>query len=524
MNKPRNIFFKAFAVLVLFCTLLPICSCSNDPFGTMVPQGVSIRQVSPSSPDIRNASVRFSDVENQVFTLEAEVTLRDGSTNKDVVWKVPERGVTIHDSSNGALTFTITDVGTYTFTASARYNGSEAGVTSSVTVNVMGALTSLGVRKEGTTAIADSISVSMTDTELTRLIPVFTPEDSTQKDVSWEFSSNDFFTLSQEQYLIADTPNQGETLNTALIRPLAAGTGTVTLRSTNNPDIYKEVTIIVRAAATEQETPATSLVFNQNNIVLPIGADKQMTLAVTVTDGYGNVVTTGKVEFESSDPETVKIMSSVDRQVSIQAFKAGSALITATYTTEDGSELMATVNVTTKGAIERISTDSSYYSFVVGTTTGPDDIKLYFTPEDTEQKSYTVIVDKPEIASVLSPAGEDYVALRILKAGETDVTITSGADTEVSHTFKINAVDELSASDKINKLTIDRTSLTFNPPFAGQEETLSVKTRVYADNTRENTIEGDYARHGHGQWRRNRNRPACGSWRGHDNSNKRRGR
>ena len=496
MNKPRNIFFKAFAVLVLFCTLLPICSCSNDPFGTMVPQGVSIRQVSPSSPDIRNASVRFSDVENQVFTLEAEVTLRDGSTNKDVVWKVPERGVTIHDSSNGALTFTITDVGTYTFTASARYNGSEAGVTSSVTVNVMGALTSLGVRKEGTTAIADSISVSMTDTELTRLIPVFTPEDSTQKDVSWEFSSNDFFTLSQEQYLIADTPNQGETLNTALIRPLAAGTGTVTLRSTNNPDIYKEVTIIVRAAATEQETPATSLVFNQNNIVLPIGADKQMTLAVTVTDGYGNVVTTGKVEFESSDPETVKIMSSVDRQVSIQAFKAGSALITATYTTEDGSELMATVNVTTKGAIERISTDSSYYSFVVGTTTGPDDIKLFFTPEDTEQKSYTVIVDKPEVASVLSPAGEDYVALRILKAGETDVTITSGADTEVSHTFKINAVDELSASDKINKLTIDRTSLTFNPPFAGQEETLSVKTRVYADNTRENTIEGDYATYG----------------------------
>ena len=496
MNKPRNIFYKAFAVLVLFCTLLPICSCSNDPFGTMVPQGVSIRQVSPSSPDIRNASVRFTDVENQVFTLEAEVTLKDGSKSKDVLWNVPERGVTVHDSSNGSLTFTITDVGTYTFTANARYNGTESGVSSSVTVNVLGALTSLGVRKEGTTAITDSISVSVTDTGTTRLIPVFTPEDSTQKDVSWEFSSNDFFTVSEEQYLITDTPNQGETLNTAIIQPIAAGTGKITLRSNNNPDIYKEVTIIVRASATEQETPATSIVFSESNVVLPIGTDNQTTLRVTVTDGYGKPVTTGKVVFKSSDEEIVRITSSVDRQVTIQALKAGSALISATYTTEDGVELMASVNVTTSGAVERISTDSSYYSFVVGTTTGPDDIRLLFTPEDTTQKGYSVTVDDPKIASVLSPSNEGYVSLKILKAGETDVTVTSSVDEEISYTFRINAVDELSDSDKINKLTIDRTNLTFNPPLSGQSETLSVRTRVYADNTRESTIDGDYAIYG----------------------------
>ena len=496
MNKPRNIFYKAFAVLVLFCTLLPICSCSNDPFGTMVPQGVSIRQVSPSSPDIRNASVRFTDVENQVFTLEAEVTLKDGSKSKDVSWNVPERGVTVHDSSNGSLTFTITDVGTYTFTANARYNGTESGVSSSVTVNVLGALTSLGVRKEGTTAITDSISVSVTDTGTTRLIPVFTPEDSTQKDVSWEFSSNDFFTVSEEQYLITDTPNQGETLNTAIIQPIAAGTGKITLRSNNNPDIYKEVTIIVRASATEQETPATSIVFSESNVVLPIGSDNQTTLRVTVTDGYGKPVTTGKVVFKSSDEEIVRITSSVDRQVTIQALKAGSALISATYTTEDGVELMASVNVTTSGAVERISTDSSYYSFVVGTTTGPDDIRLLFTPEDTTQKGYSVTVEDTEIASVLSPSNEGYVSLKILKAGETDVTVTSSVDEEISYTFRINAVDELSDSDKINKLTIDRTNLTFNPPLSGQSETLSVRTRVYADNTRESTIDGDYAIYG----------------------------
>ena len=301
MTRPRIPIARIFAVMMLFCILLPICSCSNDPFGTMVPQSVSIRQVSPSSPDIRNASVRLSDVQYEVFTLEAEALLKDGSTSRDIAWTVPDKGITVHDSSNGALTFSITDVGTFVLTATARYNGQPTGTSASVTVSVLGALTSLGVRKEGTTAITDSISVSTNDEEPTRLIPVFTPEDSTQKDVSWEFSSNDFFTLTEEEYVVTDTPNRGETLNTALIRPLAAGTGKVTLRSENNPQIYKEITVIVRTSATEQETPATAVTFTESNITIPIGSAGQKTLRTTVSDGYGNIISTGAVEFESED-------------------------------------------------------------------------------------------------------------------------------------------------------------------------------------------------------------------------------
>lgn len=492
MTRPRIPIARIFAVMMLFCILLPICSCSNDPFGTMVPQSVSIRQVSPSSPDIRNASVRLSDVQYEVFTLEAEALLKDGSTSRDIAWTVPDKGITVHDSSNGALTFSITDVGTFVLTATARYNGQPTGTSASVTVSVLGALTSLGVRKEGTTAITDSISVSTNDEEPTRLIPVFTPEDSTQKDVSWEFSSNDFFTLTEEEYVVTDTPNRGETLNTALIRPLAAGTGKVTLRSENNPQIYKEITVIVRTSATEQETPATAVTFTESNITIPIGSAGQKTLRTTVSDGYGNIISTGAVEFESEDTSVVEIISYNERQCTIQGMGPGSTLITATYVTDEGKELVATVKVTTSGAVERISTDSTYYSFLVGTTTGEDDIKVLYSPDDTVQKGYSVTVSNPSAIGVISPAMDDYVVLKLLSEGETDVTLTSVADPSVTYTFTVNAVRELTAGDRINKLTIDKPSVTFRPPFTSASETLSVSTIVYVDDSRQNTAVGSY--------------------------------
>lgn len=499
--KPRNLIVRFFGILVLFCTLLPIVGCSNDPFGTMMPQSVTIRQISPSSPNISNASVKFADVENQVFTLEAEATLKDSSKSKDVAWVVPEKGITLHDNSNGAITFTITDVGTYTFIATARYNGKNTGVSSSITVNVLGALTSLGVRKEGTTAITDSITISTTDTKETILIPVYTPEDTTQKDVSWEFSSNDSFSVVEvSNYKIESDPSDpdfGKTIaNVAKVKALSAGTGTIKLVSDKNPQIYKDINIIVRANATEQETPASSLSFTESNVSIPIGSAYSKKLTVNVIDGYQHDITTGTVRFESSDPEIVEISNSVARQCTIVGKKAGSSMITATFVTEDGTELKADVRVSTTGAVEKISTGSNFYSFIVGTTTTEDDIKITYAPLDTTQKGFSVFVEDSSVAKSLSSNTEDAVILQMLKAGETEVTVSSIYDDTISTTFTVEAVNEITDSNRIKSLSLDKSSLVIEAPYGSKTEQLNATTIVYVDDSRENTKVGDYETYG----------------------------
>ena len=154
-----------------------------------------------------------------------------------------------------------------------------------------------------------------------------------------DVNADDFIWISSSDSVIRIEADENQ--NRIEIHPYGTGTAEIVAYNRTGQKSWRW-TVVVDDSFRPQ---ATSIRFNERNITIPIEVDNVAMLHVTVSDGYNNPVTTGGVVFESSNPEIVRITSSVDRQVTIQALKVGSALISATYTTEEGVELKTFVNV-----------------------------------------------------------------------------------------------------------------------------------------------------------------------------------
>jgi transglutaminase/protease-like cytokinesis protein 3 len=166
----------------------------------------------------------------------------------------------------------------------------------------------------------DNLQVGQTDT----LIPTITPDNATNKAVTWTSSDPTIATVD----------------STGKVTAVKEGTATITATTADGSNLSASCAVTVNSAT----VTATGITLNKSTDALTTGNTDQLSAILTPSN-----VTTTNVTWTSSDPT----IATVDATGKITAIKEGIATIMAT--TGDGSSLNAscTVNITTEAPVSQ---------------------------------------------------------------------------------------------------------------------------------------------------------------------------
>lgn len=469
----KHYFQKAVAVLLLFVMCFNIISCDGDIFGAKTPVSMKVYVDGKATSLIESSS--FTLVQGKIYTVNAEIGLKGGGTSTDVKWETEGDIQIVGNPSSGTIQVQILGPGMHYITAHAMYNGKSA-ITQSVTFNIKGYVESLKIQKNGTIVTE---TINMTEGETVQLVPVFEPSTTTQTNVQWSTDNDKCVTISSSGNLVAKSP----------------GEAVITLRSLDNTSVYTSVNVRVETDPDNMTTAASSLQVNPTAVTLVYGdaASSKATLTATVSDGYGNIISTGEVSWESSDEDAVSVVRTSTRTAQVSAAGAGSAVVTATFvdTSEStASTVKGTSIVDVKGALESIKLDSDTYTFGIGYETGKDDIVVLYNPTDTTQRGVSAVSSDPEVVKVVS-CTEDYIIVSCLKEGSADLKVTSTENSECFCTSTIIVKDMVSPADRISSIKFSKSQVTIQPPYDEYSHvTLSAQTYVFQDSST-STVAGD---------------------------------
>ena len=188
-----------------------------------------------------------------------------------------------------------------------------------------GTLTQNGTVTGGVTYKVTGVSLDKTNLNLNvgveaTLTPTITPDNATDKSVTWESSAPGVATV--------DTNGK--------VTAVAEGTATITVTTADGGKTATcEVTVTQPA-----ETPVTSVTLDKTRLTLDVGGSDTLTATVKPDDATNKAVT-----WSTSD----KNVATVDQNGNVKAVGAGKATITAT--TADGSGKTATCEVTVNGPV-----------------------------------------------------------------------------------------------------------------------------------------------------------------------------
>lgn len=237
-----------------------------------------------------------------------------------------------------------------------------------------------------------------------QLKPVVLPADATDTSVS--------YLTDDETVAIVD--------ENGLIKAVSTGTATITIKANDGSKVTKKVTVSVTQPVTEIIPEKTSYeVFTGQGFVISAPAVKP------------DNASDKNVTYTSSDEKIVK----VDDKGMVEAVGAGSAVIT--ITAKDGSNVKAEISVNVKGQIDALTAHKDNISVEEGT-----DSTVVFTTSVSANDLYTDLLsaqakDSSIVGSIaISKADKDnkdgntVLSFKALKAGETDLTISSKNPTQ----------------------------------------------------------------------------------------------
>ena len=205
----------------------------------------------------------------------------------------------------------------------------------------------------------DVTSINLSAGESYQLTATVSPDNATDKTVTWSSSDTNVATVSN-----------------GIVQAVAEGTSTITVNAGG-----KSATCIVTVKS--QIVPVASVSLDKASLTLDKGQSEVLTATVNPSNA------TDKTVSWSSSDETI---ASVDQNGQVTALAGGSATITA-----KAGEMSATCTVTITVPVESISLDHSSVTLIEGQT-----ITLVATvnPDDAKDKTVTWNSSDSSVASV----------------------------------------------------------------------------------------------------------------------------
>ena len=344
-----------------------IATVSESGLVTAVAVGeVTITATSQSTPDI-SATCRVSVVPTPVASItlsQTSVSLKatetvsltatvapETATVKDVTWTSDNPKVATVDE-NGVITAVA--VGSTSVSAIAADNNGAMGTCQVTVIPTM----ATGI------AIEDPVSTTFKARETIQLYAIVTPDNASDKTVTWTSSNSEIATVN-ESGLVS-----------------AVSVGDVTITATNSAGQKASINLTV------ERTLAESIVLNTTSVRLKVGEENSLTVSFTPA-----TTTDKSITWSSSDTNVV----TVSETGLIKAVALGESVITAK--TNDGSNLSVTCNVKVIPTLVKS---------VVIDYDGPTTLKVRdklqlsarVLPEDATDKTLTWKTQSPAVVSV----------------------------------------------------------------------------------------------------------------------------
>jgi uncharacterized protein YjdB len=220
-------------------------------------------------------------------TLTATVSPEDAS-NKEVSWSTSDAGIVSLDQTGNVLTVKATAVkeGTAKITVTTKDGGKTAECAVTVSKKI--------INVTGVTLDKNSASLLVGQTQ--QLTATVTPDNATDKSVTWSSSNPNVATVDQ----------------TGLVTAKAGGSVTITVITTDGSKMATcDVTV---------NQPVKSVALDMDNATVIIGETLQLTATISPADATNKALT-----WSSSDES----VASVDKDGMVSALKQGEAVITA---------------------------------------------------------------------------------------------------------------------------------------------------------------------------------------------------
>lgn len=247
-----------------------------------------------------------------------------------------------------------------------------------------------------------------------QLKPVVLPADATDTSVS--------YLTDDETVAIVD--------DNGLIKAVSTGTANITIKANDGSKVAKKVTVSVTQ-------PVTEIVPEKTNYDVFTGQGFVISAPAVKPDNASDK----NVAYASSDEKIVK----VDDKGMVEAIGAGSAVIT--ITAKDGSDVKAEITVNVKGQIDALTASKDSISVEEGT-----DSAVAFTTSVSANDLYTDLLsaqakDSSIVGSIKvmkadkdNKDGNTVLSFKALKAGETDITISSKNPTQKDVSVVIHVI------------------------------------------------------------------------------------
>ncbi|MBQ6302047.1 MAG: Ig-like domain-containing protein [Bacteroidales bacterium] len=376
---------------------------------------VKAKVVSVTGVTLDKASLTLTEGETQ--TLVASVT-PENATDKSLSWSSSNNSVATI-SSNGQIT--AVSAGTATITVKTN----DGGKTATCAVTVMAKTVSV------TGVSLNNTSLTMTEGETQSLVANVTPENATDKSLSWSSSNNSVATISSDGQVTA----------------VSAGTATITVKTN---DGGKTATCTVTVKAKVISVTGVSL----DKYYLTLTEDETYNLTATVTPENA----TNKSVTWTSSNTTVATVSSNGL---VTAKTPGSAEITVK--TNDGGST-ATCYITVKAKVipvTGISLNTSSMTMKVGETKS---LSATVTPSNATDKTVTWKSSDSSVATVDSNG-----KVTAKSAGSVTISATAGSFTANCSVTVVVPVESVSLNK--TELTIEKgknatLTATINPSNA----------------------------------------------------------
>lgn len=260
----------------------------------------------------------------------------------------------------------------------------------------------------------DKQSITLTEGETDTLTATITPDNATNKNITWSTSNPD----------VASVQNGVVTAN-------SAGTATITVTTEDgNKTAQCQVTVIQKPI---EIIHVQGVSLDKTNITLTEGETDTLTATVMPDDATNKNIT-----WSTSNPDVVSVQNGV-----VTANSAGTATITVT--TEDGNKT-ATCQVTVEERpvqiihVEEVSLNKEKDTLEIGNTTN---LNASITPSDATNQKIIWTSSNPDVATV-----NDYGVIKALKEGTTIITATS-EDGNISDSCEITVIKKTNTDDDI---------------------------------------------------------------------------
>lgn len=288
-------------------------------------------------------------------------------------------------------------------------------------------------------------SISLDKTELDLTVPeegtlnvIYNPEDTTEKEITWESSDNNVATVESTEDGVATVKSVGK--------------GTATIKATAKNGATAECTVNVTKLV-----PIESIELSETEVALDRGESKQITATALPQD-----TTDDKTITWTSSKDSV---ATVEQDGTITAVDKGTAIITATATNGVKAECVVTVGV----PLESISFEGDITDKVLDRDETLE-LKVIYNPDDTDtDKTIKWSSSNTAVAKV-----ENGIVTAI-DDGEAEITATSVNGKTA--TCKIKVVVPLKSisikeSTSIKCGETEKLEVTYNPNDTTDDKTI----------------------------------------------------